>query len=478
MATSEPRQVLLWEIHKKLPLLSASQLYQLAATLVENEDSSELAEKSEPQLYYFISDYLKSDKLMNLEDEGMSHLLSFQDKINELLASKDSSGQPDGKQGRVKEATRGTAAQEAAASNTSPQTDYAVQTTLTAPHVYSEGCVTTNRLNAQSNMSDQWVKLTDVAAFLPRREFKIQGGQISDIGSEISYAHICKQIDEGVHDGFTESEIMRAIIKVTKGGTFKDLLTDKDDMTITELKRFLRSHIMDKSAAELFQELSNAKQQDKETPQQFLYKIMGLRQRVMRASQQNGAEFHYDKRLVQGVFLHTLYQGLNERHSNIRQDLKPYVSDPQVTDDVLLEQLTKSACIEAERTKRFSSVAKARPVTVNVTQHVEGEQGSQRNQQTLVNSEIEANRTAIMQLTAQVSALIKSMEDLSKPGMSGPTSTQSGKFTKSKCRECTQQKLEKCFHCFRCGQIGHRAVGCLNRAKSGNQVRSRERDDQ
>lgn len=68
-------------------------MYQLAATLVEKGDSSELSEKSEPQHYYFIYDYLKSNKLPNLEDAGMSHLLSFQDKINELLDSKDSSGQ-------------------------------------------------------------------------------------------------------------------------------------------------------------------------------------------------------------------------------------------------------------------------------------------------------------------------------------------------------------------------------------------------
>lgn len=168
---------------------------------------------------------------------------------------------------------------------------------------------------------------------------------------------------------------------------------------------------------------------------------MGLRQRVSLASQQNGAEFHYDKGLVQGVFLHTLYQGLNDRHSNIWKDLKPYVSDPKVTDVVLLEQLTKSACIEAQRDKRFSSVAKARPVTVNVTQQMEREQGSQRNPQTVVNSEREANYTAIMQLTDQVFALTKSMELMSKSGMSISASTQSQqKFTKAKCCECTQRK--------------------------------------
>lgn len=148
-------------------------------------------------------------------------------------------------------------AQETSASSISSQVDYAVHTTLTAPHAYSEGCVASNRSNVQFSMSEQWVKLTYVAAFLPCREFKIQGGQILDLDSEISYAHICKQIDEGIHDAFTESEIMRAILRVTKGGVFKDLLSNKDDMTTIEFKKFLRSHIMYKSTAELFQELSN-----------------------------------------------------------------------------------------------------------------------------------------------------------------------------------------------------------------------------
>ena len=79
------------------------------------------------------------------------------------------------------------------------------------------------------------------------------------------------------------------------------------------LRRFLRSHIRDKNSTELFQELSNAKQSDKESPQQVLYRVMGLKQRVLFEPQQVGTSFTYDVKLVQGTFLHTLYQGLNEK---------------------------------------------------------------------------------------------------------------------------------------------------------------------
>lgn len=82
--------------------------------------------------------------------------------------------------------------------------------------------------------------------FLPRREFKLFGGQLSDSGSELSYNSICKQIDEGLQEGFTESEIIRTVIKITKPGTFREMLTIKDNLTVEELKRFLGSHIREK----------------------------------------------------------------------------------------------------------------------------------------------------------------------------------------------------------------------------------------
>lgn len=96
-------------------------------------------------------------------------------------------------------------------------------------------------------------------------------------------------------------------MKIIKPGNFKDMLMTKDGLTVAELKRFLGAHLQDKSSAELFQELSNTKQQDKESPQQFMYRVMGLKQRVIFASQQGSSEFQYDTKLVHGVFLHSLY---------------------------------------------------------------------------------------------------------------------------------------------------------------------------
>ena len=61
MAIVTPRRMLIFQINKKLPALSSSQL-QLVASSVE--DGSESTESfSEPELYDFILDYTRSERL-------------------------------------------------------------------------------------------------------------------------------------------------------------------------------------------------------------------------------------------------------------------------------------------------------------------------------------------------------------------------------------------------------------------------------
>lgn len=76
-------------------------------------------------------------------------------------------------------------------------------------------------------MSEQTVSLKDLP-YIQRCEFKVQGGQIGDHSSDISYNSVCRQIDEGVKDNFTDSEIVRGVLKIMKPGDFKD---NKEDMT-------------------------------------------------------------------------------------------------------------------------------------------------------------------------------------------------------------------------------------------------------
>ncbi|KAK0134312.1 hypothetical protein N1851_030133 [Merluccius polli] len=163
-------------------------------------------------------------------------------------------------------------------------------------------------------------------------------------------------------------------------------------------------------------------------------------------------------------------------------------ADQVVSDDFLLEHITKSTSEEEGRFKRLS-VAKTRPVTVSAAQHDSNEQTDQTKQTKLnkVDSELQANRAAINELTVQVSSLTKHLAQMVKPTenltrnpsipvtqiQSPATQTQRGR-----CNDCVQKGNLTCPHCFICSQAGHRAIGCLQRKLSGNGMRSLERGKQ
>lgn len=108
------------------------------------------------------------------------------------------------------------------------------------------------RIHTSSNLSDHVVNFSDVSTFITRTEFRLHRGQIFDSGSDISYNSLSNQIEEGLQEGFSESEIFSTILKLTKPGTSREILSNKEDLTVDGLKRFLQSHIRDKNITELF----------------------------------------------------------------------------------------------------------------------------------------------------------------------------------------------------------------------------------
>lgn len=204
----------------------------------------------------------------------------------------------------------------------------------------------------------------------------------------------------------------------------------------------------------------------------------------MLIASKNSSGFHYDNQLVQGVFLHSLYQGMNEKSSYVRRDLKSHISDLSVTADSILELITKAVCEDAERQSRFGQNKKSKTAHANTAQ-VDKDKTSVK-----METEVQANRAAIQELMAQVSSLTKSLEKALTPMVNAVTETtrptvpalkqQTPKHeVKGKCQKCIDQEAERCIHCFKCGKEGHRAVGCLQKSiASGNFRRSLGRDHQ
>lgn len=98
-----------------------------------------------------------------------------------------------------------------------------------------------------------------------------------------------------------------------------------------------------------------ARQDENETPQQFLYRVIGLKQRVLFPSKLSNAGIKYSAATVQDVFLHTVYQGLGYKHSDIRRELKPLLSNCEVSDERILRHVMRITSEESERQKRISS---------------------------------------------------------------------------------------------------------------------------
>lgn len=112
------------------------------------------------------------------------------------------------------------------------------------------------------------------------KELTIHRCKVGDRTSDISYNNLCKQIEKGVKEDHSEGKIIRGVFRLIKQVHFKD------DRTVAELKSLLLAHLEEKSSTELFQERMCAKQHNHDIPQQFLYRMTRLKQKVLFISKQ------------------------------------------------------------------------------------------------------------------------------------------------------------------------------------------------
>lgn len=392
------RKSLVWDIRKGLFALMPDQLFEIAAKVgpVPGKDLSELSSDDAEGSFEYINSFIYSEAMLEAEDSGMGELLALKDMVDELLNPTDNQTSavetdvetrtPERAPHPTSEPSQFNAAQvnmdQSDSSLNIPQEEL-LKMILDYEKVGRtlQGLVKTpalqqaqEQLTSQSNVRPPpgpVVSLKDLP-YLPRREFKVQGGQVGDHMSDISYNSVCRQIEEGLKENFTESEIVRGVLKIIKPGSFKDMLVNKDDMTVAGLKGFLQSHLGERSSTELFQELICAKQRENETTQQFLYRIIGLKQRVLFESKKTDSEIKYTPETVQGVFLHTVYQGIGHKDNDIRRELKPLLANQSVTDEMILKHAMRVTSEESERHRRLGSTPRAKQFSAHVAHVDEG----------------------------------------------------------------------------------------------------------
>ena len=173
--------------------------------------------------------------------------------------------------------------------------------------------------------------------FIKFKEYKING-KIGTPGQKdrLIFSRLIFQINNGLKNGYSEHEICDAVIKsMAPDLALRTYLEGKDNLNLKTLSRTLRSHFKEPNATSLFTELSNSKQLPSESAQEFVARLMSLRQKILFISKEDNCG--YSEALVQDHFLHAILVGL--RNDNIRNELRPLIKNSIVSDEDILENL-------------------------------------------------------------------------------------------------------------------------------------------
>lgn len=510
-----------FEIKATLFQLTTDQLLQISDFLdISGTSRENVVGKTRNALVSLISNYVECEALSKREDEGMSELLSLLDEIKSLLGTDKNDIPEQAKENEEQEKLRKELEQLKLMVQLK-ETEMQERANNSETILVSSESVPVHTAPANAN-NPPW-----------RKDFKISG-QIGEPGQKdrLTFSSLARQIENGLSKGYPQSEIVDAVIRaIVPSLQLRSYLEGKSDLSLPTLRRILRSHYQERSATELYKQLTTEVQGNKETPQNFLIRAMDLRQKILFASQEAESSLKYDPALVQSMFMHTVLTGL--QNDNIKSDLQPYLLQTTTTDELLLEKLNMACAHEKERQDKKRQTAPQRHAGVHTVQSsdISGEQKctTRQNIATLPPDvlsdlkEIKADIVLLKDLKAEVSQIRESIhktETAPKPYTTRETGdygagshpayvqpefhqprgpvlehraaggprfmTGSAQFQqrfapqrypmprpRPRCFVCQQQGEEYCLHCYRCGSSEHFRAGCRGYRGQFNTVRER-----
>lgn len=351
------------ELVGKLHTLNKDELLEICDFLgISGEQRRNVQDKSRISLMTLIMMFIEREELAELEDGGMTELLLLQDKMAEMISGMDNKTEQTEQDMEPTETHRRTEEPRAVTPQQGVKTEQVtavnamISDSLRQPQTPVHPQVSMQPSpSAQPQPSQYW-----------RKEFKISG-QIGEPGQKekLIFSSLAHQIENGLNRGYPEVEIVDAVIRaISPGSQLRSYLEGKPQLTLPTLRCILRSHFQEKSATELYKQLTSESQHCKETPQSFLMRVFDLRQKVLFASQESESGLKYDPALVQRMCLHTVLMGLQS--DSIRIDMQPLLLDSETSDEVLLEKLNVACANEIERRnkKRFNATQPATTVSV------------------------------------------------------------------------------------------------------------------
>lgn len=198
-------------------------------------------------------------------------------------------------------------------------------------------------------------------------------------------------------------------------------------------------------------------------PQVFLMNALDLRQQILFACGEGDDDTspQYDSGHIQRLFLRTVETGLQDE--SIRAKIHPFLKDTNVSDEVLMQQMSMATSAEKERDKKLRDNSKSKPPALSVSAvSDDSSKGREENKKsTRPQNDL---LTAISAIKSEVEALkseVRKNTDKSVPPAKWPERRRP-----LLCSSCHENKKEYCNHCFKCGSDFHFARGCkkqLNR---------------
>lgn len=332
-----------------------------------------------------------------------------------------------------------------------------------------------------------------------RREFRISG-QIGEAGQreKLSYTSLINQIESGLRKGHSETEIIEAVTRaVSPGLHLRDMLEIKRDLTLPTLKTILRGHFKVDPPSDLLQKLMNISQDPKESAQNFLFRGIELREKLLWKLSEEDEDEQFSPKLIQRKFLRSIETGL--LNDAVKLQLKPYLSNPKVSDVELIERVNEAANLEQERQQKLKKTALTKPTRLQEIQtnicplepqvhphnstepkrdvrssagKVDSATTSKKSQERHEGTD-SSTRQLIEQLRAEVLEMKKMVNETMETAKLRSRSERATLTTMNRprgCRACQEAQVgEQCRHCFRCGQEGHLSRGCRRpREQQGN----------
>ena len=250
-----------------------------------------------------------------------------------------------------------------------------------------------------------------------RREFKIKGqiGKIGEKDSKLDYISVKRQVDAGVKKENEDADIVEGIIICcTAGTTLRSFLESSSDLTVAVVMDILRSYFQEADSVDLLQQLSTARQSAKENALSFLYRVLNIKNRIIRLEDD---DVGFSESTVVKIMLKTLQAGIPDDF--VLNYIRPHLT-PGITDNKLLSEVSKAVTLCKKRAEWFKSTPRV---------------------SSLQESSDDLDR--ISRLEVRLNQLMEKKQDRNR--------RQYG------CKNCKSAGTGKsCEHCFVCGKGDHR----------------------